>query len=489
MSLAFRKSLTIAIFILTLTLSLYSSPASAQSAPGLPEMLTSLESVQLAALEWADIRTASKRITFNNAGNLGHGGQLGYSLDFFNDCDTANNVQGADDNARTYLYDASPFILRVKGNDTILDNYIWNADPLGNIGFCPLGSLTIDSSGGPLNYPVASDPTWQITGLNYARTGKFLTKDSVIGLDCEYFMPMNPDSSDFMVQKVSLFKNINSGDTLRDVMIGELMDWDIPSDSGVDNGSNFDVSRRMMYCYGGECGPDTGALAPWNDCILADDRAGGFAYLRGYYVSDRKRGIIPGTPPMVPTDTVAMKGMFTGSNANWQGGTGNFLLGALRKKLWKDGFLFSGYEPWFSASGDPDSTYINLNMVAFYGSFKMGPKDTLVFIKILATTRGQQTGKSLGAIVDEARTWIQGRRGVGNCCNLPGDVNNNGIVQATDVTYLIGYLYKFGLRPQCMAEADANGDGVINASDITRLINKLYKPTIEPALRIPVCPR
>ncbi len=413
----------------------------------------------------AEIRTTAKRIVLNNAGNLGKGGQQGFALDFFNDCDTANNISGANDNSKIYLYDASPFVLRISGTDTTLNNYIWNSNWLDNDGFRPTKGLTIDSTG--------------TNGYNYAYTGKFLTKDSVIGLDCQYYAPTSPDSSDFIVQKVKIFKNVSSGDTVRDVMIGELMDWDIPSDSGVENGSGYDATKRLMYCYGAEYGADTGVLATWNDCILANDRAGGFSYWRGYKVSKSQ----PGGP--TSTDTIPMKGMFTGSNPNWQGATGNFPPGILYQKLWDGGALFSGYEPWEAQTADPDSIYIDLNMVAFYGNFKLAPTDTLVFVKILATTKDQLTkARPLSTIVDEARAWIQGRRGLGNCCNLPGDANNNGQLQATDVTYIIGFLFKGQSRPPCRGEADANGDGIINSLDVTRIIGKLYK-----SQAAPICPR
>ncbi len=402
----------------------------------------------------ADIRTASKRIAINNAGNLGDGGKEGYTLDFFNDCDTANNVAGSNDNARIYLYDASPFVLRISGTDTTLNNYIWNSDWLYNDGFRPTKGLTVDSSG--------------TNGYNYARTGKFLTRDSVIGLECEYFMPTSPDTSDFMVQRVKVFKNVPGGDAIPDVMIGELMDWDIPSDSGVDNGSGYDAARRLMYCYGAEYGADTGALSTWNDCILANDRAGGFSYWRGYKIAKNQ--------PAASTDTIPMKGIFTGSNRNWQGPTGNFPPGNLYQKLWNNGILFSGYEPWEAQTADPDSIYVDLNMVAFFGNFTLAPTDTLIFVKILATTKDQLTkARPLSKIIDEARAWIQGRRGLSNCCNLPGDANNDGRLNALDAAYLIRYLFcANGPRPPCRAEGDPDGNGTIHTLDITRIINKLY---------------
>ncbi len=58
----------------------------------------------------------------------------------------------------------------------------------------------------------------------------------------------------------------------------------------------------------------------------------------------------------------------------------------------------------------------------------------------------------------------------------PGDVNNSGVVNALDITYLINFLYKHGVAPKpdtCMG--DVNASGTVNALDVTYLINRLYK--------------
>ncbi len=62
-----------------------------------------------------------------------------------------------------------------------------------------------------------------------------------------------------------------------------------------------------------------------------------------------------------------------------------------------------------------------------------------------------------------------------SCCVKPGDANNNGTVNALDVTFIINFLYKHGAAPVCPAQADVNGNGVTNALDVTYLINFLYK--------------
>lgn len=63
----------------------------------------------------------------------------------------------------------------------------------------------------------------------------------------------------------------------------------------------------------------------------------------------------------------------------------------------------------------------------------------------------------------------------GDCCNLPGDANDNGSVNILDITYLISFLYKSGPAPQCLNEADPNNSCNINILDITFLISFLYK--------------
>ena len=54
----------------------------------------------------------------------------------------------------------------------------------------------------------------------------------------------------------------------------------------------------------------------------------------------------------------------------------------------------------------------------------------------------------------------------------PGDVNNDGTVNITDATMLIGYLIN-GSGEIDYDAADLTGDGQINISDATMLINHL----------------
>jgi hypothetical protein len=395
------------------------------------------------------IRTAKKRLAINNAGNLGNGGAPDSAMNFFNDCDTMNNIEGADDNAKIYLKDASPFIMRINGNDTIIYSYYKNNDWLNGTGFRPVKGLTVDSS--------RSD-------YQYAYTGQYLTSDSMIGVESWYWAPLAIDSSDFIIQKLLITNKSSS--TIANLYVGELMDWNIPSDSGVENGSDYDATRNLMYMFGGEYGADTGIYAEGsngNDCILADQRVGGFSFYKGI-----KR------PAASPADTFAtMQGAMTLMNDEWTTPSGNFVPGQLWNKLQG----FSGYQPWQSTQpGMEDSLYQDLSMVAVFGQYSLNAGASLGFIKILAT--GNSGAEDLKVTIDKARQWITNHRAfieAFGCCVLRGDANHDGKLDLRDVSYIINKLYKWGPNFVCPEEADVNADGKVNLSDISYLICIKYR--------------
>jgi hypothetical protein len=59
--------------------------------------------------------------------------------------------------------------------------------------------------------------------------------------------------------------------------------------------------------------------------------------------------------------------------------------------------------------------------------------------------------------------------------DLPGDVNQDGIVNVGDVVLLVNFLYKGGVPPESMEAGDVNGDCIVNVGDIVYLINYLYR--------------
>jgi hypothetical protein len=73
----------------------------------------------------------------------------------------------------------------------------------------------------------------------------------------------------------------------------------------------------------------------------------------------------------------------------------------------------------------------------------------------------------------------QGRRG-----NVNYDVSD--LVNISDITYLVKYLFRSGPAPVCPQESNANGDagGAVNISDITFLVKYLFRSGAQP----PLCP-
>jgi hypothetical protein len=58
---------------------------------------------------------------------------------------------------------------------------------------------------------------------------------------------------------------------------------------------------------------------------------------------------------------------------------------------------------------------------------------------------------------------------------LCGDANDNGVVEAGDVVYLITYLFRAGPPPQPMCIGDANLSGSVEAGDVVYLITYLFR--------------
>jgi len=451
--------------------------------------LTVADTVQFP--ETGIIRTECKGLAFNNSGNLAApatGALYGNSLNFFNDCDTTDNLAGQDDNAKIYLYEASPFVLRIRNvGDTVLNYNMYNADFMTDDGFKPLEGLVCDSTTHP--------------DYRYGRTGRFTTSDSSIGLEVEYFASTHPDSCDFIITRQRIY--IRTQIFLAGIYLGDIYDWDIPSDSRVENGSGYDTALNLMYCYGAEYGSD---YKPNDDCILAAQRLGGLAYYSGYKLS-RSYGDKFYPKPNGP--------WWTDLNANWIWNTGGFVASQLYQKSAGS----TGYTTWQSTHPEmEDSLYQDLHMVAVSGQFNLFAGDTLLFYKIIATESDGGLPALKESII-KARQWIQDRRSsifpMGRCCygdprnpscsdltleeclaldgrwnadkscatescpiyccRLAGDCCDDGTVNILDVACMINWLYKGSQDPYCHDQCDPDGNNAVNILDAGRLIGYLYK--------------
>jgi len=184
------------------------------------------------SLKNAVLATTCKRIRLYNNGSLSNNG-ANMALDFIDDCDTFNG----NTNAAIYLYDGSPIICRIKGSDT-LRFMGYSRTMIDPDGLRPLTDMAVDSS--------ASSYSWA--------GSIFSTADTAIGFRADYFVPRNSDSCSFMIERLRYFNMTTAA--ISGILVGEFLDWDVPSDSGSNNSSDFDLSRNLIYQIGGEYNQD-----------------------------------------------------------------------------------------------------------------------------------------------------------------------------------------------------------------------------------------
>lgn len=393
--------------------------------------VTMLVSSTYSVPESAILATACKRINIFNTGQLG-GKTPNASLDFIDDCDTFN----AYTDASTYLYDGTPIVARIDANgDTLVFNsyskLFTDFDAMR-----PMSSLTVDVAGPDYSYA----------------TSEFITGDSAIGFIVEYFVPKNVDSCDFIIKRLRWFNRGST--TLSGVLVGEFLDWDVPSDSGSNNGSAFDVSRNLMYQFGGEYGQDdvTEALCAQE----SNDRFGGVAMYLG--------GNAPKNARTLDNSTF----VYTVSSPHLDP---PLSYEAMYEEMEKD-----GYVPFLSP--DPDSEFTDLSTLMTFGEYDLLVGDTTCVVLILATTK---TGlDDLKSSIDKGNAYIADHSldcPQSACDCWPGNANADANANVGDAVYLINFVFKGGPNPTPydVCSGDANGDCSSNVGDAVYLINFVFK--------------
>jgi len=405
---------------------------------------------------YGDIRTDSIRTIFSNTGNLGnaaatvYGGNGGYNMNYFDDCDDTMNIAGADDQAAVYLYDASPFVAYVNNEgDTILNYSMYSSAWYSENCFNSTTAPMVDS---------VSDPNYQ-----KGTTGVFYSHDTSLAMECEYYAPTDPEFSDFIVAVQKIY-GTGTGAGPYPTFVGDFVDFNIPSDSGAENGSSYSEYDKMIYQYGAEYGEDSIST---NDCVFADQRYGGYAYYGGYRLP------YDGSEDSFPEP----RAMWTQLTAEWVEPKNGFVPKQMYPKIASQ----TGYSAWYTEYIDPDSDFVDLHAVAVFGEFDLGgtSNDTLVFCKIYMS---EYDGDIMG--LEETRylagVWIEDHEifeyPASSCDCVPGEANNDDTHNIFDITYIISYLYRSGPSPTPyeLCSGDANCDCTTNIFDITYLISYLY---------------
>ncbi len=381
---------------------------------------------------WDTIHTTCLALTVANTGNFGHQGIGRVNLDYvdYGDCDNS---------AEVYLNDGSPIIGYVKGADTIVNFSIFNTTFADNNGFVPFGD----------HAPLTDSGDYEVFA-----SGKFVTHDSLIAVEKTWYAPQSPDSCNFVIERFMIY--LNRDTSVTGVRIGETIDWDIPSDSGSDNGSGSDPERNLIYQFGGEYNQDDST-----ECQDNDRRLGGMAFLNRFVNSEQES-----SPP---------HGAYTADNATFVYPNQGFVPEELYASMNDTGY--TAYN-----STHPDSQLVDLHTVmTFDTGLVLTPTDTHIYYVELVTIE-DGTLSDLQSAVDMGRQWYLNHF-TGGCCqnrgNVDGVIGIGGPVDVADLTYLVNYLFRFGPSPPCEEEGNIDNvtgiGGPIDVADLTYLVTFLFR--------------
>jgi hypothetical protein len=350
-----------------------------------------------------------------NNGSFGNQGSANgkVNMDYYDDgdCDTTATV---------YLYDGSPVIGWIDGNDTVMNWSIFGNTFVDSVGFIQL------ANSGVLN-----------DGTHEYYTAKFLTNDSSICIEKTWFAPTGvaaDDTCNFIIQCLKVYEN-DDQDHLG-ITFGEAVDWDIPADSGADNGSGFITSKNLIYQQGAEYNQDD-----TTECVDNDTRYGAISFLQMLKKVDTFEVIDDG-------EGRPFHGAYTKDNATYVfGNTNGFDPGELYTNM-QDG----GYSTY--SSSNSDSTYVDLHMVmTFVNEYDLLVGETLIVYINLITVPDGGSQADLEEFADQDKGWFcEKLTPVGcGCCQNRGNVDGQfeGIfpVTVSDLTYLVGYLFSGGPAP------------------------------------------
>ncbi|MCM2272326.1 MAG: M12 family metallo-peptidase [candidate division Zixibacteria bacterium] len=387
------------------------------------------------------IATSLTNLAVTNTGNFGNGGSGGggganMAYAHTTDCNP---------NARTYLYEGSPVVGYVSGGDTIATMSAFSSSKTAvNV-----------SSGNPM-LPTTTNADYDKFG-----SGTFVSADSSIGIEKIYWAPKAADSSQFIIQATKVYSF--DGGLHTGLTIGEVIDWDVPTDAGSNNTGGVNSALNLVYQAGVESTNEPG------ECQDNNLRYSGMAWL-GYYSND--------TCALITNET-AHSG-FALDNPTYVYPNNGFLQGQLYGRMQQPGFA-----AWGGSATDLFSG------LAYHNNRSVGAGDTTVYYTALITLR-QGSVSAMQAEVAKAQAWLIDHvrpSCAGSCCTgTTGNVNESvsETPDLSDLSLLISYL-TVTPRPTlpCEEEANINALANIDLSDLSLLIAYL---TVTPRPALPNCP-
>jgi len=220
-------------------------------------------------------------------------------------------------------------------------------------------------------------------GSHYIYSTTFLSHDSLITLQKTWYAPADPDTCHFIIQSMRIWTN---SQPVSGLTIGEVVDWDIPSDTGVRNSSGSDEMSQRIWQSGSEYNQDDSS-----ECQENDHRYGGIVVLGTF---------------SKPTDWASAQnlggayGAYTASNADFVYGNEN---GFVAQELYTE-MQTSGFRDY--ANPNPDSAFVDLHMVmTFVNNYDLMMGDTFIAYSALVTVRNGDMN-NFNEFATQAEEWF-----------------------------------------------------------------------------------
>jgi hypothetical protein len=372
-----------------------------------------------------------RKLAVYNTARLGGGLENnGLTLNIPGDCDSIDTPP----NELMYLFDASPVMAWLDEGDTMTYTTVFTQR------FTDEGTYRPQSD---LNFQTVTGYTSTYQQVTCTVT----TSDSLYGVAIDLYGPSDGVNC-FVVGSYEFF-NWKPVDSAGNVYTGFILDWDIPADVSVDNGSGYAEGLNTIWQIGGEY--DT--LEQDNDSacggfpIFEFDRVGGVTVLEG-----------------------PLANAWTTENAPVQVGSAFD-----RQWLYTQMSTLSGYNLYVNEA-NPD-TLIDLHTGLTFEAVDMRVRASKKYTIALVTTNVGMADYLLQ--VAEARAWAVAESLIVDfdCNCLPGDANEDGTVNIGDAVYVIAYVFKGGPAPTpyAMCSGDANCDGQCNIGDAVYVIAYVFK--------------
>ncbi|MCH7947740.1 MAG: hypothetical protein IIC66_08090, partial [candidate division Zixibacteria bacterium] len=407
---------------------------------------------------WDTISTGVISLMVGTNGQYGGGTGVGpgVQMDYWFDpaeCDTIDSIVGFTD---VYLYDGSFVVGGIiddgGGPDTLLTNQIFDQGARN-----PSSVYSLEAPVAPVTDGMLQ--TWS--------TGKMTNHDSSLAFHVTYYAPQATATysggwqadQQFITKALKIWSN--DGLDHDSIVVGDAIDWDIPSDqkdsggTGSDNRGEVNADLGLIYFIGAEYGLDDAV-----ECQENDARFSGMshAYTTHYNGATRKWTI---------SDTLPYGG-YAEANARY------VYTGWDDNELYANMAFASGLIPWSHAH--PDSQETDLHGVLTYKfEYNLLAGDTLVVYTVLSTVREDNSGP--GRIEDLADKGRNFTHYFGCCRGLRGDLNNdNKDANVLDLTFSVDRIFRGGGKAVCSGEADPNSDGsILNVLDLTFLVDRIFR--------------